>query len=156
PGMGCDNVVNISQSAVRSQTLRPFQMDFFLGFGMAKRERISSVDTAWLRMDRPSNLMMICGVLIFDERLQFERLQTVIQGCFLRCRRFRRKAVQEGAGAWWEDDESFDPSAHVHHVALPEPGGQEALQELTSDLLSTRLAPSKPLWQFHLVDNFEG
>ena len=30
-----------------------------------QRERMSSVDTAWLRMDRPSNLMMICGVLIF-------------------------------------------------------------------------------------------
>ena len=29
-----------------------------------KPERMSSVDTAWLRMHRPTNLMMICGVLI--------------------------------------------------------------------------------------------
>ena len=31
-----------------------------------KRQRISAIDNAWLRMDRPSNLMMICGVLLFD------------------------------------------------------------------------------------------
>jgi WS/DGAT/MGAT family acyltransferase len=131
-------------------------MDFFLGLGTPKRERISSVDTAWLRMDRPSNLMMICGVLIFEDRLQFDRLRAIIEERFLRFRRFRQKAVQEATGAWWEDDASFDLSAHVHHIALPEPGDQEALQELTSDLLGTPLDPSKPRWQFHLVDNFEG
>ena len=43
-----------------------------------KREKISAVDTAWLRMDRPSNLMMICGVLLFDRRVDFRRLQAVV------------------------------------------------------------------------------
>ncbi len=33
---------------------------------MASRERMSSVDTAWLRMDRPTNLMMIVGVMVFQ------------------------------------------------------------------------------------------
>ena len=37
-----------------------------------KRERMSSVDTAWLRMDRPSNLMVICGVLVLHERIALE------------------------------------------------------------------------------------
>ena len=35
----------------------------------AEREPMSKVDTAWLRMESPSNLMMITGVLIFRERL---------------------------------------------------------------------------------------
>ena len=35
----------------------------------AKREKMSAVDTAWLRMDRPHNLMMICGVLLFRDRV---------------------------------------------------------------------------------------
>jgi len=26
---------------------------------------MSAVDTAWLRMDRPTNLMMIVGVMVF-------------------------------------------------------------------------------------------
>ncbi len=28
-------------------------------------ERMSAVDAAWLRMDRPTNLMMIVGVVVF-------------------------------------------------------------------------------------------
>ena len=42
---------------------------------MTNRERISHVDTAWLRMDRPTNLMQIVGVMIFDGRIDFPRLK---------------------------------------------------------------------------------
>ena len=41
---------------------------------MSTRERMSSVDTAWLRMDRPNNLMMIVGVMVFAGRLDYDRL----------------------------------------------------------------------------------
>ena len=60
-----------------------------------KREKISAVDTAWLRMDRPSNLMMICGVLLFRERVDFERLQAVVKDRWLRFERFHQRPVQE-------------------------------------------------------------
>src|SRR5439155_3575577 len=73
-----------------------------------KRERISSVDTAWLRMDRPSNLMMICGVLIFRERISLKRLRATISDRFLRFERFTQRAVQTGAAAYWETDPDFD------------------------------------------------
>ena len=36
---------------------------------MTMRERISGVDSAWLRMEHPTNLMMIVGVMMFDGRL---------------------------------------------------------------------------------------
>lgn len=36
---------------------------------MSVCELISCVDTAWLRMDRPNNLMQIVGVLMFDGQL---------------------------------------------------------------------------------------
>ena len=35
---------------------------------------MSAVDTAWLRMDRPHNLMMISGVLMFREKLSLARI----------------------------------------------------------------------------------
>ena len=38
-----------------------------------KREKMSAVDTAWLRMDRPYNLMMISGVMMFGERIALRR-----------------------------------------------------------------------------------
>ena len=78
-----------------------------------KRERISSVDTAWLRMDRSSNLMVICGVLILHERVTLGRLRATIAERFLRFTRFRQRAVQTPTGAYWETDPSFDLAEHV-------------------------------------------
>ena len=46
---------------------------------MSVRHRISPVDTAWLRMDRPNNLMQIVGVMLFDGELDYERLQRSIE-----------------------------------------------------------------------------
>ena len=41
----------------------------------ARREPMSRVDTAWLRMERPTNPMMITGVLMFAEPMSLERAQ---------------------------------------------------------------------------------
>src|SRR5438045_1201050 len=115
-----------------------------------ERERISAVDTAWLRMDRPSNLMMICGVLIFRERIALARLKTVIAERFLVFRRFQQRAIQAAAAAFWETDADFDIDHHVMRVALPGRAGTRELEALVSRLISTPLDPMRPMWQFHL------
>ena len=89
-----------------------------------KREKISAVDTAWLRMDRPQNLMMICGVLILGERLTVDRLRATLSDRFLRFRRFRQRAVQSPTGAYWVDDAAFDIAEHVRRVKLPGTAGK--------------------------------
>ncbi|MBP6637925.1 MAG: hypothetical protein KA179_09590, partial [Sulfuritalea sp.] len=79
---------------------------------MPRREKMSAVDTAWLRMDRPTNLMMILGVMVFARRMDFDRLRdTVAARLVARYRRFRQCAVQEVGGAFWEDDPDFDIDA---------------------------------------------
>ena len=46
------------------------------------RERMSGVDTAWLRMDTQSNLMMIVGVWLVEPALRYEALvERVAQLC---------------------------------------------------------------------------
>ncbi len=120
------------------------------------REKISAVDTAWLRMDHPGNLMMICGVLIFRERVAFDRLKATVDKRFLCFRRFLQRPVQSAAGAYWESGEAFDLDHHVVHVALPGRAGKRELQTLVSRLASTPLNPARPLWQFHLVDHYDG
>jgi WS/DGAT/MGAT family acyltransferase len=117
---------------------------------------MSPVDTAWLRMDRPSNLMMICGVMLFRERIRFARLKSVIEQRWLTFRRFRQRPVQLPGIAYWETDPDFDLDQHVAHVALPGKGGKHELQVLVSRLAATPLNPARPLWQFHLVDNYDG
>jgi diacylglycerol O-acyltransferase len=123
---------------------------------MPKREKISAVDTAWLRMDRASNLMMICGVMFFRDRVDFRRLRAVIEKRWLQFDRFRKRPVQTVAGAFWEADERFDLDHHVVHVALPGNAGRKELQAFVSRLAATPLNPAHPMWQFHLVDNFDG
>ena len=121
-----------------------------------KRERMSSVDTAWLRMDRPSNLMMICGVLIFSERVALARLKATLAERFLRFKRFRQRVAQTPAGAYWETDPAFDLAAHVKRVVLPGRAAKVELEALASKLMSAPLDPARPLWQFHLVERFNG
>lgn len=119
-------------------------------------ERISGIDTAWLRMERPTNLMMITGVMIFAERLAYERLREVVESRFLKYRRFTQRAVQKTAGAFWETDPYFDLNRHVLRTALPGRANKAELQHLASDLMSTPLDFSKPMWQFHLVEDYQG
>src|SRR5205823_6861547 len=41
------------------------------------------------------------------------------------------------------------------HVALPAPGGDKALRALVSELMSTPLDMTKPLWHVHLIDGHD-
>ena len=107
-----------------------------------QRERMSSVDTAWLRMDRPSNLMMICGVLIFRERVTFARLKKTLTDRFLRFERFRQRPLQTPAGSSWQTDDEFDIANHLERVALPGRAGKAELEALVSKLAGTPLDPA--------------
>ena len=122
----------------------------------ARPEPMSRVDTAWLRMERPTNPMMITGVLMFAEPMALDRLRRVIKQRFLAYTRFWQMAVDTPAGASWQADENFDLDWHVQHAALPGRGGKRALQRFVSQLASSPLNHSRPLWQFHLVEHYEG
>ena len=119
-------------------------------------ERMSAVDAAWLRMDRPTNLMMIIGVIVFDSRVDFRRFRRTIEQRFLKFPRFRCRAVQDTVSASWEKDPDFDLDQHVTRIALPAPAGQAELESFVSRLAGTDLDRRRPLWQFHFVENFCG
>jgi len=81
-----------------------------------RREKVSAVDTAWLRMDRPHNLMVITGVLMFRERLALARLKRLVDERFLVFRRFRQRPVEIAGLSFWENDRGFDLDRHVVHL----------------------------------------
>jgi diacylglycerol O-acyltransferase / wax synthase len=120
------------------------------------RKKMSSVDTAWLRMDSTTNLMMIVGVMVFDSPLDVKRFKALIEGRLLVYPRFRQYVVDDGMAAHWIDDEDFDLDAHLHRVRLPGAGGEKELQAMVADLASERLDKGKPLWQMHLIENYQG
>ncbi len=121
---------------------------------VSKRERMSAVDTAWLRMDRPANRMMICGVLMFGDRIALARLRAVVAERFLVFRRFRDVPVETATGSYWRAAARSDIAKHVPPARLDGDAGDTELQALASKLLATPLPRERPMWQFHLVRNY--
>ena len=122
-------------------------------------ERMSRVDTAWLRMDNDVNLMMIVGVWLLQPGITHAALTQRIEDKLLKYDRFRQKVVQDAMGASWVDDEHFDIARHVVHEALEPRSGQsmrDALQERAGELATTPFDPRHPLWQFHLIEHYDG
>lgn len=123
------------------------------------RKKMSTVDTAWLRMDSEGNLMMIVGVSMLSKPVSVEGLRHALETRFLVYSRFRSRVVTDMSGSWWQEQE-VDLDDHVIHTALPSnknnSSNKPALQALVGRLSQEPLNPEKPLWQMHLVDNCMG
>jgi diacylglycerol O-acyltransferase len=122
-------------------------------------ERMSKVDTAWLRMDSESNLMMIVGVWILKPGISYQALCDRIEDRLLKYPRFTQRVVQDAAGATWVRDTRFDISKQVVIEKLPKTTrskAQQALQDRVAELAVLPLDKSRPLWQFHLIDDYLG
>ena len=122
-------------------------------------ERMSKVDTAWLRMDGAANLMMIVGVWVVRPGISHHDLARRLQERLLQYPRFIQTAVEDAVGASWVPDPHFDLSNHLVTEVLPAHAhGQEqaALQQRLGELCMQPLSKRHPLWQFHLVESYRG
>ena len=120
-------------------------------------ERMSKVDTAWLRMDTEANLMMIVGVWSIRPGITLTALRERVADRLLQYPRFRQKVVEDGLlGAQWVLDRDFDIARHVvAELPLPLRGQnrQQVLRERVAELCSQPLDRAHPLWQFQLLED---
>ena len=120
-------------------------------------ERMSKVDTAWLRMDTEANLMMIVGVWSIRPGITLAALRERVADRLLKYPRFRQRVVEDALiGAEWVLDKDFDIARHVvAEVPLPLRGQSrdEVLRERVGELCSQPLDPAHPLWQFQLIED---
>lgn len=114
------------------------------------------IDHMMWDVNTPNSLVTITGMMIFEKKVSARQLTDIIRSRLLRFERFRKKVVIRNKKPMWHLDESFNLESHIHHIALPNPGNYKALQEVISDLISQPLDESKPLWQVHLIDNYNG
>ena len=108
-----------------------------MAFGRTAGEPLSNVDAAWLRMEDPTNLMIITAVMSFPGKLEFSRLKELIEDRLLCYDRFRQKVVESSLPLGkprWVDDATFNLRAHLQRVALPDPGGRNELQEMVGSV----------------------
>ncbi|MGA8015969.1 MAG: wax ester/triacylglycerol synthase family O-acyltransferase [Candidatus Dormiibacterota bacterium] len=121
----------------------------------ARVERLSPIDTAWLHMDAPTNLMVVGSICFFDDPLSHADLLTALRRRLLVHSRFTQRIGPSLLGPpRWVPDRDFDLPAHVHRIALPRPGDDAELRTLVSDLMSQPLDMHRPLWDCHLVEGY--
>src|SRR5688572_6535727 len=134
--------------------MHPSQHSLFNARMPSPRESMSSVDLAWLRMERPTNPMMIVAVLTFATRLKHDALRSLLVSRLLAFERFRQLPAHDAFGTHWQTDAQFDIDSHLHRLTLPPRARQSHLEAAASDLASTPLDPRRPLWQVHLVERY--
>jgi diacylglycerol O-acyltransferase len=123
---------------------------------MPKRQRMTPVDVSWLRMDRPTNRMVVVSVVILEGPVDIARLERTLAARLLAFPRFRQRVERLPTSFWWSEDPEFDIARHIKRVRLPGAGGKPELQRLVAEFASLPLDDAHPLWQYHIVEDFAG
>ena len=123
-----------------------------------QRSYLTAADSAWLRMEEPTNLMTITGVLTLKERLPIDTFRRLVADKLAVHDRFRLcvSAPRAGMGRPHWEDRGF--SLDDHFVAAQLPAGNAtkgALQSFVSEQMSTPLDHAKPLWKFFYFEEYE-
>ncbi len=123
------------------------------------RENVANVDASWLRMDEPGNLMIVNAVMMLDERIPFERFRELIRTRLVEAVPRARQRIARPKVPFthprWEPDPHFDLSYHVRLAPLAR-ADQASLQDLVGRLITEEFDPTRPLWTYYFVPEYEG
>lgn len=122
-------------------------------------ERMSKVDTAWLRMDSDTNRMTIVGVWIIRPSITLHDWRERVRERLLPYRRFRQIARSDATGAHWVIDPDFRIDRHVVSHVLhrqKDQTSQQALQARVAELTGQALDHGHPLWKMELIEDHDG
>lgn len=126
-------------------------------------ERLSFLDTTFLVIEGPRSPMHVGATLVFTagETLRaqgggvdIDAFRTFIGNRLHHAPRYRQRLewVPIERHPVWVDDEHFDLSHHVRHVALPHPGTPEQMREMSGRFLSQQLDRARPLWEVLVIE----
>jgi WS/DGAT/MGAT family acyltransferase len=126
-------------------------------------ERLSALDTAFLRIESATTPMHIGAAFLLDGaplrdrrgRLRVADIRDHVEARLRRLPRFTCRLAEVplslGRPVWVEDDR-FDVAAHVQVVTADRPGDRQALLDTCADLFRTPLDRDRPMWELWLVD----
>jgi diacylglycerol O-acyltransferase len=123
---------------------------------------MASADTAWLHMDRQTNLMVVNCVFWFDRPLDWDEVARAFAERLVPAfPRFAQRALDPPVTIglivpMWQDADGFDVADHLVRATLPAPGDDEQLHAYVSSQADVPLDPGKPLWQAHFLDGYRG
>jgi len=119
------------------------------------RRRVSAVDSLWLNMDRPTNLMVITSVVLLESVPDWDRVLDVMRSRIIEPYPVFSQRPVPRPGPFgrheWADDPHFDLERHVHRVTLDGDGTDAELQGYIESHLARAFDLTRPLWEVHLV-----
>src|SRR3954447_7232385 len=119
-------------------------------------DRLTAVDASFLHQEGPVSHMHIGALVrIAGPAPRYDDFLNSIRGRLHLVPRYRQRLAYPPAGTGrplWADDADFSLDYHVRHTALPSPGSDEQLSNLSSRVFSQQLDRSKPLWELWLVE----
>src|SRR5205085_2333128 len=113
---------------------------------------------SFLYFEEPTTPMHVGAVAVFqapDTGFDLDRLVRLISARIAFVPRYRQRIrwVPGRLGnPVWVDDQDFDITYHVRRSALPRPGYDEQLHDLTARLMCRKLDHTRPLWEVYLVE----
>src|SRR5579871_1949017 len=119
-------------------------------------DRLSPLDAAFLHLESPGSPLHF-GALASGEggAPEHEEVLALIEERLAAVPRLRqrlaRSPLDHGRPRWVEDP-AFSVRAHVHHAALPAPGGESELRELVARVFAAPLDRRRALWELWLIE----
>jgi WS/DGAT/MGAT family acyltransferase len=131
-----------------------------------RSDRLSPLDATFLELEEVDATahMHIGSLMVFEARPglppTLERLARHLERRLGTLPRYgcRLSEPHTGGLRWptWVPDPDFDIHAHLEHVELPSPAGEEELTEWAGGYWSERLDRERPLWDARLVTGLAG
>ena len=123
-------------------------------------DRLTGLDASFLHLEDGASHMHVAGVMLFEgSPPPYDDLLEAIERRLGLVPRYRQRLafVPLGQGRpRWVDDPHLNLRYHVRATALPAPGSEQQLKELTGRVFAQQLDRDKPLWEIWLVDGLEG
>jgi WS/DGAT/MGAT family acyltransferase len=126
-------------------------------------QQLTGIDASFLYLETPRSPMHIGGVYIFappaGSEMTFATFKRYIDSRLHLFKTFRQKVMFSPMGLghpYWVDDEDFNLTNHLYHIALPKPAGKKELMEASAQVYARLLDRSKPLWEITFVEGLSG
>lgn len=122
--------------------------------------KMSDAEGLMWRLDKDPHLTStFANITVLDKPLDVDRLMRRMDRATWVIRRLRQRVQPMPANLsapMWVDDPDFDLKYHIRHIALPKPGTIRQLLDLANLITWDTFDPTRPLWQFWIVDGLRG
>jgi len=129
-------------------------------------ERLSAQDSSFLGFESETTPMHVAGLSVYaagplggpDGSVDVPRVRAHIASRLHLIPRYRQRLAYAPVDGqpFWIDDDRFALDDHVFSIALPRPGTDRELKEVTAEIVARPLDLSRPLWEVWVIEGLEG